>query len=197
MRLHRLLICILCITLLSSLTANAQRTAYGERMLSLSVHYSQLNSSSIGAEVSYGQYLLSGYWFVALNFTNRIEKDTDSQDNVHYPRLQGYGGYMHRIWGSRERDINFYGGGDVFIGAEFFDLFKTLTEPTKNSLYESGITDYRFLYGLSPRIEAEYFPFKYIALTARIRMPLCFNSNIGTLGFDKMFEAGIGVRFNF
>ena len=102
----------------------AQRTAYGERMLSLKGAWT---ISSLGEELQYGQYLMNGFWFGGLNLSNRQEKDEPTSERVHFPRLQLNGGYMFRLFGSRTRAINIYGGGDAFIGVEMFDFWKTLT----------------------------------------------------------------------
>lgn len=192
-KLLKISVCTFGIALLTLLPARAQRTAYGERLITVSAHYAQFWGTSAGLEVSFGQYLLQGYWFSAANFTNRVEIDNASQEVVNYPRLQGMGGYMQRLYGSRERELNVYGGGDVFLGVEMFDLYQKLTAPTKQALYKNGVSDYRFLYGLSPRAEVEYFPLSNIAIVAKFRLPVCFNSNTSVLGV----EFGIGARFNF
>lgn len=172
------------------MSAHAQRTAYGERMLSVKGAWT---ISSLGGELQYGQYLMNGFWFGGLNLSNRVEKDEPTSERVHFPRLQLNGGYMFRLFGSRTRAINIYGGGDAFIGVEMFDFWKILTSPTRLSFLETGFSEYRFIYGVAPRAEAEFFVFPSVALLVNARIPICFNTKFEILGW----ELGGGVKINF
>lgn len=190
-----LLIALFVVFSLYSQESKAQRTALGTKIVSADVHCS---ISSFGGELMYGQYIIPGYWFGAVAFTNRAEKDKASGEKCDYPRLQGIGGYMQRVYGNRERFLNIYAGGDVFIGMEKFDMFKTLSESTRNSRLtnEDGSkkNDTVFIYGLSIRAEIEFFITSSVALTAKARMPICFNTNTS---FMVGGEFGLGARFNF
>jgi len=193
MRMKIKIMCAILLFLGSTQLANAQRTAYGERMISIDVSLSQFNRTSLGAGLSYGQYLLNSYWFGGLNFVNRVEIHSASGEAVNYPRLQGFGGYMYRLLGSRSRQVNLYGGGDLFIGGEFFDLFKTLTGPTRKAYLEGGVKEAKFIFGLSPRLEGEFFISSAVAITAGIRVPFCILTNFDIPGV----EMSLGARVNF
>lgn len=185
-----LLIALSVVFSLYSQESKAQRTALGTKIVSADVHCS---ISSFGGELMYGQYIIPGYWFGAVAFTNRAEKDKASGEKCDYPRLQGIGGYMQRVYGNRERFLNIYGGGDVFIGMEKFDMFKTVSEPTRKSRLENK-KETVFIYGLSIRAEIEFFITSSVALTAKARMPICFNT---ITSFMVGGEFGLGARFNF
>ena len=171
-------------------SAFAQRTAYGERMLSLTGSWT---ISSVGGELRYGQYLMHGFWFGDLNLANRVEIDAPTGEFVHYPRLQAGGGYMYRFWGNRTRAVNIYGGGDAFVGVEMLDLWKVLTLPTRKSFLENGFKEFQFIYGVAPRVEFEFFPFRNVAFTINGRVPITLNSKFGVLAW----EVGGGVKVNF
>ncbi len=181
---------IIMLALGLSMPLMAQRTAYGERMLSATVSWT---ISSVGGEARFGQYLMNGFWFGELALNNRMEVDAPSQEKVHFPHAQLGGGYMFRLYGTRTRAINLYGGAGAFIGMEMLDLWKTLTVPTRRSFLENGFKEFRFIYGVSPQVEAEFFIFKDIALTINGKMPVTLNSKFDIINW----EIGGGVKYNF
>ncbi len=181
---------IVLLLLFAPARVHAQRTSNGERQLSLSGSYT---FSHWGGELYYGQYLLSGYWLGGIGFHDRIEVDAPSGETVHYPRLQGRGGYMYRLLGNYSRSLNLYVGGDAFIGVEMLDLFGLLSAPTRQSYYKNGFHDYQFIYGCAPRLELEYFPFPTLAAVVGGRAPLCFGSPFPLLGW----EVSVGLKINF
>lgn len=173
-----------------TLTAAAQRTAKGERMA-----YAQLNwtVSSVGIGAGMGQYTVYGYWFGELAFNNRLELDAISSEKIYYPRLNAAGGYMYRLLNDHRRTINFYGGGDAFLGLEFLDLYRTLSTPVRESLLVNGYKESPLIYGFSPRAELEWFAFPYVAVILNVRIPIAFGSKFPVLGM----EIGLGARYNF
>lgn len=181
---------IALLLLASTLSANAQRTAVGMNQISASANW---NISSLGGEILYGHYLAHGYWFGNVGFSDRAEKDVQLSETVHHQRLQVGGGYMARLYGTKTRNLNIYGGGDTFIGAEMLDAFRNLTPSARQSFYTAGFTDFRFIYGLSARLEAEYFPINNLAIIGLIRVPLYLNTKFSLLGI----EMGVGARVNF
>ena len=136
---------------------------------------------------------MNSYWFAAGNFSNRVEVDGPTEERVHFPRVQLAGGMMYRFYGSRSRSINIYGGGDVFVGLEMFDLWRTLSEPTRKSFSVNGFPDYRFIYGPALRFETEFFVSGNIALCITARVPICINTKFDILGY----EVGGSVKYNF
>ena len=181
---------ILPLLLLCSLTAGAQRTSDGERLLSLS-GISTL--SHWGGEVVYGRYFLRGYWIAGAALTDRVERDVPSGETVHYPRLEGRGGCLYRLAGGYSRRLNLYVGGDAFVGVEMLDLHGILSETTLRTLHNGGVNDYQFIYGAAPRVELELFLLRTLALTAGGRAPLTFGSPLPLLGW----EVSAGLRLNF
>ena len=176
--------------LLVSLLSVAQRTSSGEHQIAFTAG---TTFSHYGGEVLYGRYLLRGYWFGGLGFHNRIEIDAPSGEKVFFPRLQGRGGYMHRLLSTYSRALSLYGGGDAFIGVEMLDLYRTLSGATLRSFHNSGFHDYRFIYGVAPRLELELFLSPSFAVLAEGRVPLCFGSPFPVLGW----ELSAGARVNF
>lgn len=187
----------LCAVILAMTTpqlSSAQRTAYGERQISVNANWTV---SSFGGEAYFGQYLTMGYWFSGLGYNNRLEIDAPTGEKIHFPRLQFFGGYMYRLYGTKIRNFNIYAGGDFFIGAEILDAYKTLTEPTKKSLLEAGMNEVKFIYGPAIRAEAELFVSDTFAITAKARVPFCLNTNFSVLSLPCLLELSVGARVNF
>ncbi len=191
MVMHKKILILFFVVVCCVNTVFAQRTSYGESALSIS---GGTTVSSFGGEVMYGYYLHSGYVFGDINFANRMEIDKLSNEQIHYPRLQFEGGYMFRFWANHSRSVNFYGGLSAFIGIELFDLYKTLSEPVRQSLLINGYKTTQFIYGTSPRLEAEFFVLPSFALIIKGRVPvICFNTKFPMVGW----EAQAGVKINF
>lgn len=177
---------------LMSLTASAQRTAYGERQLNIEGHASPV--PSYGAALSYGQYLLNTFWEGGVTADNyiKLHKTDGLYGNL---RVEGYGAFFYRIYGTRNRQLSVYVGGDLFLGFEFLDPFKRLTQPGYQSLLNKGNKAYQFIYGVSPRAEAEFFVSRDIALVLRMRVPVTLNTQIRSNLVDIV--GALGVRYNF
>ena len=192
-------------------TAYAQRTSYGERMISASVGTS---FSHVGGQVAFGSYQLIGFWFGEISFYNRCELDPSSSETVHFPRLEAEGGYMFRLFSNYHRSINLYAGAGAFAGVQMLDLFHTLSQPTYMSYISAGFKEFDFVYGASPRFEAEFFVLPYFALIGGVRFPLTFSTGTFAKFSDSSkenndknklkphfpifnYEVSIGVKFNF
>ena len=177
---------------LMSLTASAQRTAYGERQLNIEAHVSP--APSFGAALSYGQYLLTSFWEGGVTADDYLKQNSEDGlfDNL---RVEGYGAFLYRIFGTRNRQLSVYVGGDAFLGFEFLDPFKRLTQPSYQSYLNDGYKASQFIYGVSPRAEAEFFVSRDIALVARVRVPVTLNTQFRS---DLVgFVGAVGVRYNF
>ena len=181
---------ILVVVFLCAPLSRAQRTSFGESQIAASF---TATFSHVGGELSYGQYLIRGFWLTELGYHNRIERDIPSGETIYYPRVQLRGGYMYRLLSNYPRSLNFYGGGDAFIGVELFDVYRTLSESTRQAYYYNGFHDYQFIYGVAPRLELECFLAPSVASLLRVRVPLCFGTPFPTLGW----EVGIGAKVNF
>ena len=183
---------VLMVFLMASFHASAQRTAYGERLLGLSATASP--RSAYGATAEFGMYLLNSYWTGGLALEDRLKRHVSGQPFGN-ARVEGFGSYMYRIYGTRNRQLSVYVGGDIFLGFEFLDPFKQLDEPTWNSMLNGGYKEYRFIYGASPRAAVEFFVTGDLAVTAGIRIPVTLN---GAFKQDLVDFAGfLGARHNF
>lgn len=176
--------------LLCCLIAGAQRTSRGMGEITLTAGSTL---SHWGGELTYGQYLMSSYWFSGVAFHNRFEWDIPSGEKIHFPRLEARGGMLYRLLSSYNRAVSLYVGGDVFLGMEMLDLYGTLTEPVRRSLLNNGYKPYQFIYGTAPRVELELFLSPSFALVAGGRAPLTFGTRFPLLGW----ELSAGGRLNF
>lgn len=186
---------VLCLAALSLLagSAFAQRTSKDQFHLSGTVDY---NLSSVGGEVLFGQYLLFGYWSAGANLQNYAYSISDTGNELaNFQRIVGLGTFMYRFFGNRSRSLNFYGGGDVFVGAEVMDMFSSLSEERRKFLVEyKGFKDARFIFGGGLRLEGEYFPLPRLAIILPVRVSFTANTAMkDVVGFN----VGLGVRYNF
>ena len=81
--------------------------------------------------------------------------------------------------GTRSRSINLYGGGEVIVGLELIDPFEELPHQFKVSMEK-----YRFIYGISPRILAEFFFSPRFAFTIFGTLPINFSSAISNVNYN-------------
>lgn len=188
---------VLCLAALSFLagSAFAQRTSKDQFHLSGTVDY---NLYSMGGEVQFGQYLLFGYWSAGANLQNHPCDIGNGSAN--FQRIVGLGTFMYRFVGNRSRSLNFYGGGDVFVGAEVLDMFSSLSEERRKNLVENkGFKDARFIFGGGLRLEGEYFPLPRLAIILPLRVVFTANTAMNShKGGDIVgFNVGLGVRYNF
>lgn len=168
---------------------SAQRTSFGTGALSLTAG---TTLSGAGGGLSYSRYLGSSFWSAGTAFHDRTEKDIPSGEILHYPRWELRGGYSYRLLATYSRSLNVYAGGDVFIGLELLDIFRTLSPPTARSYANAGYTDIRFIYGTAPAVETELFLSPRLALVLRGRMPLTFGTPFPLIGW----ELGAGLKLN-
>ena len=188
----RLIKSILSVSLLAIVCANAsaQRTSSGELEATVSFTAAPY---SIGAEVSVGTYLLYTYAEGGVTLMNRKVRAGSGYDTS-FLRLEGYGAWMWRFFGTYSRRFNAYIGGDLFLGWEWLDPFDRLPSIQSRELSSEGYSDGVFIYGLSPRLNLEFFVFPTVALVAGTRVPFTFNSqSSGIVGL----EFSVGARLNF
>lgn len=175
---------------LSAVSAVAQRTAYGEYLASGSI---LLTNTSLGAEASFGSYLMDGYWSAGVNVANRAAIEEISREVVSFPRVEIFGALLWAPYRTRSRSVNTYIGGDIFVGWELMDPLKSTPSHIIKSLKNAGYSSARFIYGGAIRAEVEWFVSDQFALTAILRTPAAFRSKLKTFNW----EAGIGIRQNF
>lgn len=188
----RVVIFLSILLLLLCVSARAQRTSKGIRSVSASASWTV---SSFGGELDYGTYLHNSYLFGGLNIANRAHYNTTISEIVNHQSLEALMGWEWRLYGTRSRVFNIYLGGDVFIGVEMFDLFKNERETTRKIYYNEGIKDYKFIFGLSPRVEIEYFVSTTVAITASARAPITFLSQYSKFNYLNL-DVLLGVKIN-
>lgn len=155
--------------------ATAQRTMAGQGFLSADGLY---DFENFGAMAEYGQYTLGGFWMVGAN-GHLYDTATSSEYRLEYTHCYAFGGYMHRLAGTRRRSVNLYGGGGVFMGTEVLDPMSRLPKDTV-----LGIGRTAFLYGVYAGLSAEFFIVEKVAVMAGALVPLNFSSGIRMLNYD-------------
>lgn len=175
---------IMCVV--PGLEARAQRTMRGESLLSAEVHYPFSKPYWLGADLTYGQYLLSSYWKAGVSVTE-YSYPLEDDLSMGYLHAAAYGEWMYRLVGTRSRFFNMYGGGGAFLGYEGVDAFSLLPAEAKEG-FGSGY----FLYGVSMSLEMEVFFSKRVALILGGRLPLNFSSQFGWFHY----QVGAGIRVN-
>ena len=166
---------------LLSFPASAQRTMSGQPSLHVSVLY---NGPSACAEAFFSQYTLGGYWQAGIE-GKAYDVPISTGSRLDYIHTAVSSGYMYRVAGTRNRLLNYYMGGRVFMGVEIVDPWKTLP-----SYVSTGIKPVSFLYGISPRMELEVFFCRKCALLLTAGIPVNFSSNISWIHY----EAGLGFK---
>lgn len=185
----RFLIIITTIVVFST-SLSAQRTMKGQFEIQAEGLYTL---SSGGVSVSFGQYLINSYWDCGINATNRKKGITDGYDDykIDFSHLEAFGDFMYRLVGTRDRRVNLYGGGGIFLGYEAYDTFSRL--PDSIDLESVGMAKGSFLYGIHARLEMEAFITPRIAVTVAARTPWNFSSPCRKF----CAEFGAGLRYNF
>lgn len=171
---HKAVIVLLIISclMMCSQSLSAQRTANRQSMVSVSAVSSLLRPQEVGAEVSYGQYLLEGYWTASAK-GGMHTLVTSSDIRMRYLEVTFCGGYMHRPVCTRSRNISLYAGGEAFLGFESYDPMSELP-----SNIDTGLPSGSFLYGIAPQVVAEIFLTGKLALVAGCSLPVNFSSPI-------------------
>ena len=185
---HKAVIVMLIIAclMMCSQSLSAQRTANRQSMVSVSAVSSLLRPQEVGAVVSYGQYLLEGYWTASAKggmHTLVISSDI----RMRYLEVTFCGGYMHRLVSTRSRNISLYAGGEAFLGFESYDPMSELP-----SNIDTGLPSGSFLYGIAPQVVAEIFLTGKLALVAGCSSPVNFSSPITMVRPNLI----VGLRMN-
>ena len=185
---HKAVIVMLTISclMMCSQSLSAQRTANRQSMVSVSAVSSLLRPQEVGAEVSYGQYLLEGYWTASAK-GGMHTLVTSSDIRMRYLEVTFCGGYMHRLVCTRSRNISLYAGGEAFLGFESYDPMSELP-----SNIDTGLPSGSFLYGIAPQVVAEIFLTGKLALVVGCSSPVNFSSPITMVRPNLI----VGLRMN-
>lgn len=168
-------------------TADARRTAKGQFFAGADGVFS---FTSFGTKVYMGQYLYNSRWEAWVSGVNRIaDLVTVSADNstVDYAHLLAGGDYMYLLLSTRDRVLNFYGGGGIFLGAEFADPFGK--KPNGGVLPFST----SFVYGVRPAVELQVYPAERLSFVASAGLPVVIGSKVRVFAY----EVALGLRYDF
>lgn len=177
---------IVACLMMCSQSLSAQRTANRQSMVSISAVSSLLRPQEVGAEISYGQYLLEGYWTASAKGAMHTLV-TSSDIRMRFLDVTFSGGYMHRLVCTRSRSISLYAGGEAFLGFETYDPMNELP-----SNIDTGLPSGSFLYGIAPQVVAEFFLTGKLALVAGCSSPVNFSSPITMVRPNLI----LGLRMN-
>ena len=179
------MVVVACLMMCSQ-SLSAQRTANRQSMVSMSAVSSLLRPQEVGAEISYGQYLLEGYWTAGAK-GGMHTLVTSSDLRMRFLDMTFSGGYMHRLVCTRSRSISLYAGGEAFLGFEIYDPMNELP-----SNIDTGLPSGSFLYGIAPQVVAEFFLTGKLALVAGCSSPVNFSSPITMVRPNLI----LGLRMN-
>ena len=178
---------IACIVLFSSSwVVSAQRTMKGQNHIAAEAVIAADPRLPIGAEISFGQYLLDSYVHGWINYSPDYVLLSTSHPLEYIPVTVG-ADYMHRIAATRSRSVNLYVGGGVFLGWEFYDPFRRLP-----SYIDTGLESGAFIYGIAPSIVSEFFFTRTVGFILGARMPVSISSKTEILKLH--LKAGIRVN---
>lgn len=185
MKTIRFVVLVLALLLVPASGVFAQRTMKGQIFIDASGGWKP------GATIGAGGYLIPGYWCAGVEGM-LLSRRLAQAGSVMTGRLDVYhagahGGFMYRFVGTRSRAVNLYGGGEAWLGLESVDPFGRLPEDVVLSIAD-GTT---FVFGVTPRLEAEFFLGRRVALTLGGRLPLTFMSRMGILSYQG--TAGIRI----
>lgn len=144
------------------------------------------NFYSGAATIDYGHYFSSGFLETKVSFAH-VPMVSKQNSRYSYAPIQVHAGYMFRIYSTRSKIFNVYGGGGLSAGMEVADVFKQLPQGEEPSFKS------HFIYGLYPQVLAEWFFYKNIALTANVFAPFTINSAKNWFNIDGL----VGLKFNF
>lgn len=199
---YKAAVCGVLVTLLALMGSQevaAQRTVSGQRMVSANFMKTFSPSGSgkvMGADAYFGQYLGTFYWQAGAQFTGG--------KGVPVMCFNLSAGAMYRLFGTRNRMFNGYVGGNALVGVDFASGSKAVSDviqsddlggvsvddidKSEEKVYETG-----FVYGLEPRVELEFFPFRAFALVGGVALPVKFKTQQDVVS-GRLY---VGLRLNF
>lgn len=159
----------------------AQRTIDGQYTVSGESFYT---GSSLGGRISVGRYTGLGILNTSIAVANHRLDISDRLVGSKVDALHVYGevSMMLVLISNRAHSLLLYGGAGAFIGAEALDPFGKLPKDIEVVKPISPI------YGISPRVEADVFIGRRMALTVACQAPF----NIDMLRFA--YELALGFR---
>ena len=170
---------------------SAQRTVDRSFFADASAGMTVSRLPSGSAELEFGQYLLGSYWKVSLKMSDWIHPVGDGS-GVCYDHIawRAGGGFMYRVFATRDRAWSVYLGGQAYVGFNQHEAFRRLPD-----YYELSLAPLAFICGVEPEAEVEYFCTDRLAVLFGCQCPVTF---ISDLREDMVrFTWTVGVRYNF
>lgn len=162
-----------------------QRTSSSTFFTELGLNYNY-NLGSIN--VDFGQYGQIGYWDVMLRSSDqKYLFSTGSELKRYLTTLSG--GYNFRLVSTISRSISLYAGVAGIIGID--------SRQDRRIFYGGNQSEYAgrsFVFGLKPKLTAEFFLTDFLALTLNADIPILFGVKVGGM-FN--YHTGFGIRYNF
>lgn len=179
--------------------AYAQRTARGQYYVDAVGAASITATPSLGGSVQAGQYLLSSRWEAGVDLLVK-------RDGTFYVPVYANASYLFRLCTNSTRAISLYAGLGALMGAEITQPEAVSSDTGYGDAGGNGLdinfeevqdaeqapSNVAFIYGLQPKVEAELFFLKRVALVASLKMPLTFGSAHQAFNLT----GNVGLRFN-
>lgn len=179
--------------------ASAQRTSDGQLYFDLSGSASVISNPSLGCSARFGQYMLSSRWEVGVS--GMLKRDGDK-----YFPVFAEASYLLRFCADRSRAVHLYGGIGILAGLEVTPPAELTPDVgvdegdgsgvdidfSEMEKVEMGSASTAMIYGVLPRLEAEVFIGRKVALVGAVSMPLTFGSAHGAFNLI----GSVGLRFN-
>lgn len=189
MRISRFLALVIALSLAGAVGNDAfgQRTVNSALMLTAEYSYPfSGNGDDFCLDLCCGQYQLNSYWNAGIT-GNLYSHDLKNESMMQYAQIAAIGEWMYRLVGTRNRAVNLYLGGGMFIGYEAYDPFGKLPE-----YFETGLGVGSFLYGIHAKLEGEFFIWRNVAIVLGGRLPVNFTSPVSKLNY----HVSAGLRIN-
>lgn len=169
-------------------SASGQRTSKGQFYVGAdwaTTVYPKLMSYHV-FNLETGQYTLFGKWQAGVQYATR--------DAYGIVSVLAKGGAMYRFCASRGRVVNFYGGANLLMGADFCSEQISVLIPDEDGSTKTEVQEAKtgFVWGLEPKLELEIFPFTRVAFYLGASLPVKFATQ------QKAFSIVpyAGLRFN-
>lgn len=167
--------------------ADAQRTANSALMLTAGYSYPfSGRGDDFCLDLCCGQYRLNSYWNAGIT-GNLYSHGLKNESMMQYAHIAAIGEWMYRLAGTRNRAVNLYIGGGMFIGYEAYDPFGKLPD-----YFETGLGNGAFLYGIHAKLEGEFFIWRNVAIVLGGRLPVNFTSPVSKVNY----HVSAGLRIN-
>ena len=200
----------LALLIASGSSADAQRTAYGSKFISIEPMVTAYCVPSGGADLNFGGYQRASYWRVGVrvaDWNHRIDTgeellngDVTEDDGDNLPAVEDepmfdhvqasvYGGWRWRFISSYTRAFNVYAGADAFVGLNKLQVLRKLDEEMK-----IACPGEEFAYGVVPEVEMEIFLGRRVALLLGVQCPITLGTSLQTDTWN--LTGTLGLRFN-